>query len=96
MSGLSKEFLHELGADMDDQTFQAFSDHFDHSLHQRIIDAIMHDLTPDQVAQVGNLKDTDSDQVWAWLQANVPNLGEIVKQEVDKTLADVVRSSDHI
>lgn len=96
MTGLTLEFLNGIGVDMDEATFQAFSKHFDETLHERVNNRIIPTLTKEQLSELAGMRQTTSDEVWQWLQANVPNLGEIVKQEVDATLADVVRSSDHL
>ena len=90
---LTHEFLQGIGVTMDDATYQAFSEYFDEALHKRVIDRVLHTLSQVQLNELNQVSD---DQVWQWLQANVPNLGDIVKQEVDATLADVVRSSDHL
>lgn len=96
MGGFSKEFLNELGVEMDDQTFQAFSEHFDDELHSYVLGRIVHQLSDQQVAELGNMEGVSHDVLWQWLQANVPNLGDIVKTEVDAMLAEVVRNSDHL
>lgn len=94
--GLTREFLSGIGVDMDDAMFQAFGEHFDATLHERVIDHVVHTLNDEQVHELADLRQSDSDQVWQWLQANVPNLSEIVRQEVDAALSDVVRSSDDL
>lgn len=96
MSGLSKEFLNELGVTMDDQTFQMFSDHFDQELHNHILQRIIQQLGPEQVIDLGNMDGVNPDIIWQWLQSNVPNLGDVVQAEVDAMLAEVVRNSDHL
>jgi hypothetical protein len=96
MSGLTKEFLAEMDVEMDDQTFQAFSEHFDDELHDHIIDRIIHQLTPAQVTELTSMKGVAPDIIWEWLQNTVPNHKDLVKQEVDAMLAEVVRNSDHL
>ena len=96
MTTLTQDFLNSIGVEMDDATFQAFSEHFDNTLHDRVIENIIHTLDEEQLRQLAELRQANSDQVWPWLQANVPNLNNIVRQEVDTALADVVRSSDHL
>lgn len=96
MAGITREFLNDLGVVMDEQTFTAFSDHFDESLHERVIDRIVHTISEEQTHELAQMRGVNSDIVWEWLQANVPNLNEIVQQEVDTMLAEVVRTSDHL
>jgi hypothetical protein len=95
-TALTPDFLRGIGVDMDDATLQAFSKHFDESLHERVIDRIIHTLSDEQLGELADMRQAGGDRVWQWLQANVPHLGDIIKQEVDAMLADVVRSSDHL
>lgn len=96
MSGLTKEFLEDIGVRLDDRHFELFTEHFDKTLYGRIEDDILHSLDASKVRELGELRNSDSDQVWHWLQANVPNLGEIIRTEVDMMLAEVVRDSDRL
>jgi len=95
MSALSKEFLQNIGVELDDSTYQAFAQHFDETLSQRIIDEIIDSLDEAQLAQFNALKDSD-DQLWNWVQANVTDLGEIIQEEVDILLGDIAESADEI
>lgn len=96
MSGLSKEFLNELGVDMDDHTYQLFSNHFDHELHEHILNRILQQCSPEQITELTHMNGVNPDVTWQWLQANIPNLSDIVKAEVDTMLAEVVRNSDYL
>lgn len=95
MSGLSKEFLEAIGVHLDDEHFLLLTEHFNETLYARIENAVISSLSNDQIHQLAIMRDTSNDEIWQWLQANVPSLGDIVKTEVDAMLAEVVRSSDH-
>lgn len=96
MAGLTKQLLREIGVEMDDQTLRAFNDHFEESLHQRVVDHVLLGLTPEQTSELANLRGANDDYVWRWLTTNVTNLNDIVRQEVDAMLVEVVRTSDHL
>jgi len=96
MSALTKEFLASLGIQLDDTSFAAFADHFDTTLKERIISDIIDELDDEQLAQLEQLKNSDGDQLWHWVQANVLDLSEIIQDEVDILLGDLAENADHI
>lgn len=96
MSVITKEYLNSLDINLDDQTFQAFSDHFDETLLDRIIDDILDSLDDPQVQELLHLRQTNSDQLWQWLQTNVPDLNSIIQNEVTILIGDVAENSEHI
>jgi hypothetical protein len=96
MSTLSKDFLQSIGINLDDSTFIAFSEHFDATLKERIISDIVDELDDEQLGQLEQLKNSDGDQIWHWIQTNVTDLSEIIQEEVDILLGDVAENADHI
>lgn len=95
MNLLPKDFLQSIGIDMDDATYQVFAEHFDETLSQRIIDEIIDTLDETQIAEFNQLQNS-GDQLWQWVQANVPELGEIIQQEVDILLGELAENAEHI
>jgi hypothetical protein len=96
MSALTKDFLESIGISLDDATFEAFANHFDTSLKERILSDIIDDLDDDQLAELEQMKNTDGDQLWHWVQANVTDLNEIIQDEVDILLGELAENADHI
>lgn len=96
MSGLTKEFLNEIGVQLSDEHFQLLVDHFDQTLYARIENDVIAQLNGDQIHQLSIMRETSDNQIWQWLQTNVPTINDIIKTEVDAMLAEVVRSSDHL
>lgn len=96
MPVLTKQFLQSLDIELDDQTFEAFDEHFEATLQQRVIDAIIDTLDEQQLEQLAALRDQDESAMQAWLQANVPDLSYIVQDEIDILLGDVAEDSDEI
>lgn len=96
MSALTKEFLESIGINLDDAAFAAFAEHFDTTLQERIISDIIDELDDEQLAQMEQLKDSDGDQLWHWIQTNVTDLSDIIQEEVDILLGDIAENADHI
>lgn len=96
MNPLSKEFLQSIGIELDDATYASFVEHFEDTLNQRIIDEIVDELDESQIVQFNQLKDTDGDQMWQWVQTNVPELPNIIDDEIDILLGELAENADHI
>lgn len=96
MSALTKEFLESIGIQLDDATFAAFAAHFDATLKDRIITDIIDGLDDEQLTQLEQLKNSDGDQLWHWIQTNVTDLSDIIQEEVDILLGELAENADHI
>ena len=96
MSVLTQDFLQLIGINLDEQTYQAFADHFEATLDQNVFDAITDSLNEQQLEELVTLHGQDDAQLQAWLQANVPDLTEIIQDEVDILLGELAENSDKI
>lgn len=96
MSALTKDFLESIGITLDDATFAVFAEHFDSTLRDRILTEIIDELEDEQLLQLERLKETDGDQVWQWIQANVTDLSDIIQDEVDILLGELAENAEHI
>lgn len=96
MSSLSKEFLESLGITLDDATYTHFVNHFDDTLREQIIDSIIDNLTDEQLEAFSHLPQDNEQELWSWLQTNIPDLGEIVQDEIDILLGELAENSDQI
>lgn len=97
MNVLTKSFLENIGIHLDDAAYQLFAEHFDSTLNNRIVDSIVDNLSDDQLedfsrVQTGN----NEDEMWTWLQVNIPELGEIVQDEIDILLGEIAENSEQI
>lgn len=93
---ISQQFLQSLDIAMDEQTYQAFAEHFETTLEDRVINAVIDELEEKQMSEITALKGQGDDAVQAWLQANVPNLDEIIRTEVDILLGDLAEHSESL
>ena len=96
MSKLTIEFLNSIGVSMDEQTFATFSKHFDETLLRRVEERVIENLTTDQIQEFSTLRDSGHDIIWAWLQANVVNLSDVIQTEVNTILGEVIQNSDDL
>lgn len=93
---LSKGFLLSIGIEFDDATYAAFAAHFEDTLSQRIIDEIIDTLDETQIAEFNQMQSASSEQLWQWVQVNVPELPEIIQEEVDILLGELAENAEHI
>jgi hypothetical protein len=93
---LTQQFLQTLGITLDEQTYASFAEHFETTLGDRVIDSIIDNLGDDQVEQLAAMRDQGDDELQAWLQANVPDLKEIVEDEVAILIGELAENSEQI
>jgi hypothetical protein len=94
MGLLDKSLLQDLGIELSDQDFASLEEHFDTTLRDRVITEITEEITTEQAQQLASMQGASDEQLQAWLATNVPNLGEIVSDEVDILLGELAQSSD--
>lgn len=95
MSLLDREFLSELNINLDEANYQALSAHFEETLYERVIREVVDELPEDKAAELAHLQTTD-EGANQWLIANVPNLQEIVSDEIDILLGEIAENSEQI
>ncbi len=94
MSVLTKQFLQDIGLEMDDETFNSLAEHSDTTLHERVINEVIEELSPEQAEELASLQGVEDETIQQWLVNNVPDLQEIVADEVDILLGEIAESSD--
>lgn len=93
---ISQQFLQSLDIHMDDQTYQAFAEHFETALEDRVINSIVDELDEEKLHELSILKGKGDEHMQAWLQANIPDLNEIIRAEVDILLGELAEHSESI
>lgn len=96
MAILTQTFLRSLNINLDDQTFHAFDEHFETTLENRVIESILDELNEQQLEELSKLREQADEQLQTWLQSNIPNLSEIIQDEVDILLGDIVQDSEKL
>jgi hypothetical protein len=91
---LNKKFLEDIGVTLDDQTYAALSQHYEETLNDRVISEIVDELDERQLEELNNLKGGSTDILQQWLQENVPQLDEIIEDEIAILLGEIAENSD--
>ncbi len=94
MALLTREILDGLGIHLSDEDYSTLSEHFESTLHARVIDEVAAELTSEKAHELANMQDASDDQLLDWLTANVNNFAEIVSDEVDVLLGEIADNSE--
>jgi hypothetical protein len=93
---LTQTFLQNLGVNLDEETYNAFSSHFEETLSQRVIDGVIDTLDDDELSQLADLRNQDDEQLQLWLEQNVPDLKQIINDEVAILIGELAENSDKL
>lgn len=93
---LSPTLLENLGINLSEEHYQALAEHFETTLNERVINEIVLELSPEQAEQLATLQQASDEEVLAWLKTNVPDVAEIVTDEVDILLGEIAENSEAI
>lgn len=93
---LSRQFLRDIGVAIDDQAYEALAEHYADTLHERVIAEITNELDERAVIELSSLKDSSPEQIQRWLQVNVPQLDEIVQDEIAILLGEMAEGAEEI
>lgn len=90
---LDKAFLNEIGVILDDEAYASFSEHYEDHLRERVVDEITSELNEAQLAELHAFEKKSDEELQAWLKTNVPQLKEIIEDEVAILLGDIAEDS---
>lgn len=93
---LTKEFLAVIGVSMSDEERAAFSEHYEAALTERVINEIVLELNDTQLEALREYRGKSDEELQSWLRANVPQLDEIITDEVAVLLGEIAENSDSI
>ena len=96
MAILSKQLIQDLGIELSEQDYISLAEHFETTLQERVINEITMELSPEQAEELATMQNASDEDLLAWLQANVPDLAEIVSDEVDILLGELAENSETI
>lgn len=94
MAILTPDIVRNLGIELAEADMQSLAEHFEATLDERVINEIVLGLTPEQAQQLAGLQQAGDDTILEWLQANVPDLADIVADEIDILLGELAESSE--
>lgn len=94
MSLFSQSFLQRIGVNISDQEFAPFRTYFFDTLNNRIIAEVVESLETPQLEQLAAIRNHSEDEVQKWLATNIPNLKDIIEQEISILVGEIAESSD--
>ena len=94
MAILTPDIVRNLSIELAEADIQSLAEHFEATLDERVINEIVLGLTPEQAQQLAELQQAGDDTILEWLQANVPDLADIVADEIDILLGELAESSE--
>lgn len=97
MQFITPEILDQLDINLSPEERQSLLAHLSATLEERIGQEVTDALDDEQLDELVQLQQTaDETQLGAWLQANVPDLQEIIQDEVDILLGELAENSDQL
>ncbi len=94
MAILTPDIVRNLGIELAEADMQSLAEHFETTLDERVINEIVLGLTPEQAQQLAELQQAGDDTILEWLQANVPDLADIVSDEIDILLGELAENTE--
>ncbi len=93
---ISREFLESIGVVIDDETYASFAEHYESTLSQRVIGEIVDELDEAQLSELSLFRDMDAEHLQTWIVDNVPQIGEIVEDEIAILAGEIAEGVDSI
>ena len=93
---LNKEFLSRVGVEIDDVTYDLLSDHYEHTLNERVMTEVVNYLDEVKLIELNEIKNADDETIRNWLMTNVPELDEIIEEEVAVLLGEIAKFADNL
>lgn len=91
---LSDNLLNDLGIELTPENRAALNKHFEITLNERVTREIVEELSEQQLEQLVSLKTAPDDELFSWLKSNVPELKEIVEDEIALLLGEIAENGD--
>jgi len=93
---LSKSFLASIGINLDDDKCTALSQHYEDTLNERVIEQIVEELDENQLNELAHYRNGNAENLQQWLVTNVPQLDEIIEDEIAILLGEIAENSEEI
>lgn len=94
---ITKQLLASVGITIPADQEQTFIEHLNRTLQERIGTEITDSLEDAQLEELVELQQSDDEAaVQTWLKTNVPELDDIIKDEIDVLLGEIAENTDGI
>ncbi|CAN5401032.1 hypothetical protein BH10PAT4_BH10PAT4_4240 [soil metagenome] len=89
---ITPQLIAATGVTISEDQSQAFLEYINAVLEERIGQAIVENLNDNELEELADLQEARKDeQVQVWLETNVPDLDEIVNDEIDIILGEAAQ-----
>jgi hypothetical protein len=94
---ITPEMLASTGIKIKDEEVVAYLDHLNELLSERIGQTIAENLSDEEIDVLADLEKTASEEAMGeWLAKRIPDLDDLIQDEIDITLGEAAENSDTI
>lgn len=94
---ITKENLEEAGITLEGRDIEALLNHLNDNLEERVGAEITESLSDEKLEELVSLQENASDdEVANWIEANVPELQQIVQDEIDIIIGELAENAEDI
>lgn len=90
---LNKQFFENLNIEISDSDMELISQSASETLNDRIVDEVIDSLGDEKLPELLDIQKESDEDLMAWLQSNVPDLDQIIKDEVAILLGEVAEKA---
>jgi hypothetical protein len=92
---ITQSTLETLGIDLSDQDIDALLEDLNETLQERVGTEITQSLNEDQLKELVDIQESASEEeMGAWLEKNVPDMKQIVQNEIDILIGEIVEDEE--
>ena len=93
---ITKQLLDAAGVVVKAEDEQTLIDHLNEILEDRVGAEVVESLDDTQLDELATLQESDDQEaIQSWMQKNVPEMEDIVKDEIDILLGEVAKDADN-
>jgi hypothetical protein len=92
---ITQSTLETLGIDLTGEDVDALLDDLNETLQERVGTEIAQSLQESQLKELAEMQESATEvEISAWLQKNVPDMQQIVQNEIDILIAEIVEDEE--
>lgn len=92
---ITQSTLETLGIDLTGEDVEALLDDLNETLQERVGTEITQSLSEDKLKELVDLQETATEaEIGDWLQKNIPDLQQIIQNEIDILIAEIVEDEE--
>lgn len=92
---ITQSTLETLGIDLSGEDVDALLDDLNETLQERVGTELTQALKEDQLKELVDLQESASEaEIGAWLQKNIPDMQQIIQNEIDILIGEIVEDED--